>query len=55
MKPGERVLGDPARPHVLTKRIEGSLPKLPDMRRRLKSLERRVSTLDGKKATGDGE
>jgi UDP-3-O-[3-hydroxymyristoyl] glucosamine N-acyltransferase len=43
VKPGERVLGDPARPHVLTKRIEGSLPKLPDMRRRLKSLERRVA------------
>lgn len=53
VKPGERVLGDPARPHVMTKRIEGSLPKLPDMRRRLKSLERRVTALDGKAAPSE--
>lgn len=45
--PNERVLGDPARPHLLMKRIEGTLPKLPDMRRRLRALERRVTRLDG--------
>ncbi len=53
VKPGERVLGDPARPHLMTKRIEGSLPKLPDMRRRLKSLERRVTAIDGKAAPSE--
>ena len=42
---GERVLGDPARPHMLMKRIEGSLPKLPELRRRLASLEKRVERL----------
>ncbi len=42
---GETVLGDPARPHMLMKRIEGSLPKLPELRRRLKSLEREVEKL----------
>jgi UDP-3-O-[3-hydroxymyristoyl] glucosamine N-acyltransferase len=46
--PGEKVLGDPARPHMMMKRIEGSLPHLPELRRRLKSLERRVEALDGK-------
>lgn len=44
---GEMVLGDPARPHMLMKRIEGSLPHLPDLRRRLRALERRVAKLDG--------
>jgi UDP-3-O-[3-hydroxymyristoyl] glucosamine N-acyltransferase len=48
--PKELVLGDPARPHLLMKRIEGSLPKLPDMRRRLRALEKRVGELDGKAA-----
>lgn len=48
----ERVLGDPARPHMLMKRIEGTLPKLPDMRRRLRTLEKRVSKLDGQKDEG---
>ncbi len=46
--PGEQVLGDPARPHMLTKRIEGSLPKLPELRRRLRSLERAVERLTTK-------
>jgi UDP-3-O-[3-hydroxymyristoyl] glucosamine N-acyltransferase len=50
--PGGRVLGDPARPHMLMKRIEGCLPKLPDMRRRLKKLERR---LDALQAAQDGK
>ncbi|MCO5168768.1 MAG: UDP-3-O-(3-hydroxymyristoyl)glucosamine N-acyltransferase [Planctomycetes bacterium] len=48
--PGERVLGDPARPHMLMKRIEGTLPRLPDMRRRLRALEKRVAKLDGQGA-----
>ena len=49
----ERVLGDPARPHMLMKRIEGTLPKLPDMRRRLRTLERRVAKLDGQGTKSD--
>ena len=44
---GDKVLGDPARPHILTKRIEATLPKLPDMRRRLTRLEQRVDALGG--------
>lgn len=53
--PKELVLGDPARPHMLMKRIEGSLPKLPDMRRRLRALEKRVAKLDGQAAPSDRE
>lgn len=53
--PGEMVLGDPARGHILTKRIEGSLPKLPGMRRRLRSLEKRVAKLDGQEAPKDAD
>lgn len=51
--PKEMVLGDPARPHMLMKRIEGTLPKLPDMRRRLRALEKRVGKLDGEAAPAD--
>jgi UDP-3-O-[3-hydroxymyristoyl] glucosamine N-acyltransferase len=51
--PNEIVLGDPARPHMLMKRIEGSLPKLPELRRRLRALEKRVGKLDGAATPSD--
>lgn len=47
VEPGGKVLGDPARPHILTKRIEATLPKLPEMRRQLGKLEKRVAKLEG--------
>ena len=39
---GAKVLGSPARPHVLQKRIEITLPKLPELVRRVAQLEKRL-------------
>lgn len=39
---GAKVLGSPARPHVTQKRIEVSLPRLPELLRRVRALEKRL-------------
>ncbi len=45
VKAGEVLSGSPARPHSLWKRIEASLPRLPELLRRVKRIEERLEIL----------
>ena len=45
LRPGETVMGTPARPHQEWARYVAVLPKLPDMQRRLRRLEQLVQDL----------
>ncbi len=42
VKAGEKVFGSPARPIMLTKRIEACQTKLPDVIKRIRSIEEKI-------------
>src|SRR5207249_11484610 len=49
---GDKVLGSPARPLTLAKRILLSEGHLPELVRRVRELERRLAALEGGRADG---
>ncbi len=49
---GQVISGAPEMPHKLWLRVQRIIPRLPDIRKKVKSLERRVQRLEG--APGDG-
>jgi UDP-3-O-[3-hydroxymyristoyl] glucosamine N-acyltransferase len=51
--PGEKVLGSPARPVTLAKRIFVTEGQLPELARRLRALERRLDRLEGRTGGDD--
>ncbi|MBK6766861.1 MAG: UDP-3-O-(3-hydroxymyristoyl)glucosamine N-acyltransferase [bacterium] len=54
VKAGDVLSGSPARPHSLWKRIEVSLPRLPDLLRRVKRIEERLAMTSEAKESEHG-
>lgn len=54
VKAGDILSGSPARPHSLWKRIEVSLPRLPDLLRRVKRIEERLEMTPEEKESEHG-
>lgn len=54
VKSGEVLSGSPARAHGLWKRIEVSLPRLPDLLRRVKKIEQRLQMTSEEKESEHG-
>ena len=48
LRPGQRVLGSPAIDGSIAKRAMALIPRLPDLRTRIRRLEKRLDALQGK-------